>query len=237
MRLVVGLLALLFALPARALPLFGSELHPAVVGMPPSAETSIGSVARYVAARELDPLQRVKALHDWVADRIAYDARALVSDVPPEDAYPEDVFKNRKGVCAGYARLLEELGAAIGIPIRTVHGATSEGLHAWNAVNLYGRWYEIDATWDAGTVIGGRFVKEYSTKYFLFTHLPDHGRYQFRAASSDDYSPHFWSHARERLRAQEEPLAHDQAWQAFCEAAEARRAAERENLDWKKLGL
>jgi hypothetical protein len=44
--------------------------------MPRDAETDIAAVARYIKEREPDPKQRVKALHDWVADRIAYDAPA-----------------------------------------------------------------------------------------------------------------------------------------------------------------
>lgn len=39
-------------------------LHPAVAKMPPGMETSIESVARYIAREETDPFLRVKALHD-----------------------------------------------------------------------------------------------------------------------------------------------------------------------------
>ena len=48
-------------------------MHPLVRAIPAEAETSYDSVAKYIAEREDDPLQRVKALHDYVADRVAYD--------------------------------------------------------------------------------------------------------------------------------------------------------------------
>ena len=216
--------------------LFKAELHPAVATMPPNAEASIETVARYIAAHELDPLQRIKALHDYVADRIAYDVRALAGDVPLEDAYPEDVFRNRKGVCAGYARLLENLGAAIGIPIRTVHGMTRMGPHAWNAVLLAGRWYEIDATWDAGNVVYNRFIKEYSTKYLFFSHRPDHGSYTIQEELSDDYSPRLWRVAEATLRAREARFVGNKAWDDWRQAAETARITRLEALG-KELGL
>jgi hypothetical protein len=60
--------------------------------MPASVETSIAAVAQYLAQQEHDPFLRVKALHDYVADRIAYDAPAFFGQAPrpPQDA--ETVF-------------------------------------------------------------------------------------------------------------------------------------------------
>lgn len=119
-------------------------LHPAVVNMPASAETSIASVAQYIASQKKDPMLRVKALHDYVADRIAYDApNYFAGNYPPQDA--ETVFQRRVAVCAGYAKLLEALGQVIGEEIVYVVGDSRssttdlEGqLHAWNAARING---------------------------------------------------------------------------------------------------
>ncbi|MDB4994988.1 MAG: hypothetical protein JWM74_2420, partial [Myxococcaceae bacterium] len=166
-------------------------LHPAIVGMPPSAEASIASVAQWVTEHEKDPTQQVRALHDWVADRIAYDGVAYVTkNHPPQDA--ETVFRTRLGVCAGYSYLLAALGKAAGREIVYVTGdARTEGMavtgegHAWNAARLDGRWYLIDATWDSGFLEGSKFTKKYRSDY-LFTlpeafgvdHFPDDERWQ-----------------------------------------------------------
>lgn len=161
------------------------ELHPAVANMPASAEVSIESVAQYIAQQEKDPVLRIKALHDYVADRIAYDAPAYFArQFPPQDA--ETVFLTRKAVCAGYAKLLEALGQAIGEEIVYVTGdartstsdLSGEG-HAWNAAKIEGNWYLIDATWDSGFVDDSGFTKNYRSDYLLpppqvmnITHLP-----------------------------------------------------------------
>jgi hypothetical protein len=176
-------------------PWMDNHIHSVVSTMPAAAEMSIDSVARYVAAHERDPVQRIKALHDWVADRISYDVDAhKKGDAPIEDYDPEMVFRNRKGVCSGYAELLVRLGEVIGIPIGTEYGTPlmydSVGNHAWNHVWIGDRMYELDATWDAGFVSNGRFVKRYSTQ-FLF--VIEHDRHPDGAS---------WAQSQARMSAQ-----------------------------------
>jgi transglutaminase-like putative cysteine protease len=170
-----------------------AQIHPAVAALPASEEGSLTSVARYVARQEPDSWMRVKALHDYVADRVSYDVEALRSKTyPPQDA--ETVFRTRRSVCAGYANLLAAMGRAAGEEIVVVGGdsrtsggeLTGQG-HAWNAARINGRWVLLDATWDAGPVTDGRFVKRYSTD-FLFappevlglSHFPDEEQWQLR---------------------------------------------------------
>ena len=136
---------------------------------------------------------RVKALHDYVADRVSYDVESYrAGTYPPQDA--ETVFRTRRSVCAGYANLLAAMGQASGDEIVVVGGdartngrdLTGEG-HAWNAARIGGRWTLLDPTWDAGFLKEDRFVKRYSTE-FLFTppevqglsHFPEEERWQLR---------------------------------------------------------
>ncbi len=193
-------------------------LHPAVASMPADAEHSIASVARYIADRDSTPAGRLKAAHDWVADRIAYDAPAYaIRKFPPQDA--RTVFASRTGVCAGYAGLLAALGKALGLEVVYVHGdartdgshETGEG-HAWNAARVDGRYVLIDATWDSGSVDGTRFTKGYRTDYyqtppevFSTDHFPSDARWQLRATplSRGDFfrqpmmTPRFYAEHRE----------------------------------------
>jgi hypothetical protein len=168
-------------------------LHPVVAGMPPEAESDVASVGRYIRDREPDAVQRLKALHDWVADRVRYDADAYFTRrLPPQDA--TTVFRTRTAVCAGYAKLLQALGRAADVEIVYVTGdarARSSGLsgegHAWNAARVGDGWYLIDATWDAGSLDGRAFVKQYRTDYFMtppevfgIDHFPDRPEWQLR---------------------------------------------------------
>jgi transglutaminase superfamily protein len=181
--------------PADGVPIWPlpGALEPVVADLPAGAETSIASVARHIAERERDPWLRVKALHDYVADRVSYDVESYrAGKYPPQDA--ERVFRTRLSVCAGYANLLAAMGQVSGDEIVVVGGdarttasdLTGEG-HAWNAARIGGRWTLLDATWDAGYVEKDRFVKRYSTD-FLFappevqglSHFPEEERWQLR---------------------------------------------------------
>ncbi|MDB4941780.1 MAG: hypothetical protein JWP97_1314 [Labilithrix sp.] len=173
-----------------------ATIHPLIAHLPPEAEASIETLGRYIAAREPDPVQRVKALHDWVVDRIAYDTPAYVAHrIPDSDRDARAVFSSRVGVCAGYASLLADLGKVTGDEIVYVVGDArtpsspmeGEG-HAWNAVKLHGQWYLIDPTWDAGSS-DDTFHKEYQTTYlftppatFAISHFPDDAKWQLLEA-------------------------------------------------------
>ena len=170
------------------------KLHPLVTSMPPDVEQSYERVATYLRDREPNPQQRIKALHDWIADRIAYDAVALADNaIPRQEA--RSVFDARKGVCAGYANLLRAMAQVTGDEVVVVVGDARRdvdevggGGHAWNAAKIDGKWFLIDATWDAGHVSGRTFTKSYRTLY-LFTppevfgvdHLPDEENWQLRS--------------------------------------------------------
>lgn len=168
-------------------------VHPVVAAMTAADESSLEAVARFIAAREKDPFQRVKALHDWVVTRLHYDHASLEpTQRKPQDA--QSVFVNRLGVCEGYARLLVALGKVSGDNIvfvvgdvRNDDGRQAPIGHAWNAVELAGQWYLIDATWDDPTE-AGKVTEHYRTDYLfippsvaIFDHFPEQARWQLLA--------------------------------------------------------
>lgn len=166
------------------------EVHPVVAGMNASDETSPQAVARYISARVTDPFERVKALHDWVVTRLTYDSASITGVRKPQDA--QSVFESRLGVCEGYARLLVELGKHSGDrfvyltgEVREDHGELMPTSHAWNAVEVKGAWYLVDATWDDPVMTDG--TSSYRTDYLFIppalaglNHFPDQPRWQLR---------------------------------------------------------
>ncbi|MGV3625505.1 MAG: transglutaminase domain-containing protein [Archangium sp.] len=166
------------------------EVDPIVTGMNASDESSPEAVARYLSSRTTDPFHRVKLLHDWVVTRITYDHASVTGVRKPQDA--RSVFTSRLGVCEGYARLLVELGRLTGDRIVYVTGdvRNDDGSpvpvgHAWNAVEVKGAWYLMDATWDDEQSSEGNEV--YATDYLFIPpelagldHFPDEPRWQLR---------------------------------------------------------
>ena len=110
--------------------------------MPATTKRSVTDVGRYIAARVNDPWERVKAIHDFTATHVAYDAPALVAGTyPPQDA--ETVLRNGLGVCAGYANLSKAIADVTGDHVVVVvgdsrdrNGGVAGGGHAWNAVRI-----------------------------------------------------------------------------------------------------
>jgi transglutaminase-like putative cysteine protease len=177
-----------------------SRRHPLVAKMSSDAEKSIESVASYIAQQEIDPYLRVKAIHDYVLERLEYDVDSLKTGVrPAQDA--QSVFASRKAVCEGYANLFMTLGKSMGIEAAFVGGnirkelvptnLISESvrlsrpnsdwtLHAWNTVKVQGHWYIVDTTWDDRTA-----NTSYHTDYLMLkpeamipSHLPERQAWQ-----------------------------------------------------------
>lgn len=133
-----------------------ANVHPAVVAMPPEVETDLTSVATYLKAKTQGSFDRVKALHDWTVTRLTYDMASVTGTRAPQDA--ATVFARRLGVCEGYARLMVAFGKVTGDrivyvvgDIRERDGRAAPVGHAWNAVEIEGDWYLLDATWDDPT--------------------------------------------------------------------------------------
>lgn len=171
------------------------ELHPAILTMPAEARVSIEAVGRYLAEQEPAPARRIKAIHDFVATHLAYDADAYYEGRYPDQS-AEGVFKSRLSVCAGYANLFkaiadvtkDEVVVVVG-DARGASGSVEGEPHAWNAARVDGAWHLIDATWDSGTLRDKKFVREYRTDYLFvppeligISHFPEDPAWQLREA-------------------------------------------------------
>jgi transglutaminase-like putative cysteine protease len=171
--------------PARPQWPMPAELHPLVRALPPEAVSDIPTLGRYIAQHEPDPVLRAKALHDWVADNIAYDAVSLANGSYQGKQDAAQVFATRTGVCAGYVNLLVALGKAADVKFVYLTGETHGDRHAWAAVELQGSWWLLDPTWNAGYVDGTTYTERYTTDWlfvppevFGYTHLPEKQEWQ-----------------------------------------------------------
>ena len=138
---------------------------------------------------------KVKVLHDWICDNIAYDTDMYFSGRVSKQDY-ESVLNKKKAVCSGYSSLMIEMCRLAGVEAIGIHGY-SKGFgyqgkigtktdHEWNAINMGNKWQLIDVTWDAGYVDYKTFVKHYSTEWlyrtpeqFIYSHLPENDEYQY----------------------------------------------------------
>jgi hypothetical protein len=177
----------------------GAESYEAIdrhaLQAPAQAEASVEALAAYLARPARTRRQKARAFYRWITDRVAYDAEGLLSG-QFGDLSPQGVLARRKAVCDGYANLFARLCSLTGVEAVKVPGSakgydyvpgskTRGSAHAWNAVKLGGRWHLLDATWGAGHLTSGKFVKRFDDFFFLpppeeliFTHLPNDPHWQ-----------------------------------------------------------
>ena len=145
--------------------------------------------------------EKARIFHDWIALNIDYDVEGYFSN-QTEATDEFEVLRTGRSVCQGYANIFKKMCDAVNIECIIISGY-GRGLgfsvfggsekfnsnHAWNAVKLGGKWYLVDATWDAGYVDARSFIRRYGTGYFklqpskfIYTHFPEDEQYQFLSA-------------------------------------------------------
>ncbi|MDE5863457.1 MAG: hypothetical protein K2H34_03825 [Lachnospiraceae bacterium] len=101
----------------------------------------------------------VKSVHDYLIKNFEYDY-SLNNHLDYEG------YLTGSMVCEGYCMAAFFLLSDMGIPVRIVNGSAkdfeTDPDHAWNVVNVEGKWYNMDVTWDDK---GGRKLPAYT--FFL----------------------------------------------------------------------
>ena len=77
-------------------------------------------------------------LHDWLTHNAYYDLNY--------EYYGADIMFRGYGVCDSYSKAYKMLCSTAGITIDRV--ISDQLCHAWNAISLDGKWYQVDVTWD-----------------------------------------------------------------------------------------
>ncbi|MBC3757551.1 hypothetical protein H7U19_04000 [Hyunsoonleella sp. SJ7] len=144
--------------------------------------------------------QLARFFYYWTSINITYDHKSLNDKkeglISLEEyrnmQYEQQVYKNRKGVCAGYSNLYKWFMDKVDIEAVIISGHIRDERnhyvelnkddnfrHAWNAIKLNKKWILVDTTW------GTSNDKEVSEFYFdikpelsIITHFPEESRWQ-----------------------------------------------------------
>lgn len=112
---------------------------------------------------------KIMHAHDWIINNLQYEQNITNNNV--YNLYGALIEKS--AVCEGYAETLKYILDEAGVQCVLVSGTAtnSEGKterHEWNYVQLYGKWYAIDSTWDDPVVKGTGYVSDsIKHRYFL----------------------------------------------------------------------
>ncbi|MGN0329789.1 MAG: S-layer homology domain-containing protein [Kineothrix sp.] len=90
--------------------------------------------------------EKIKIIHDWIVKHVTY---TQTGEYGCHSTYAALV--KGEAVCQGYASLFYRMCREVGINARYIPGYSfviSRTPHAWNLVELEGKWYEVDCTAD-----------------------------------------------------------------------------------------
>jgi len=108
-----------------------------------------------------------------MTNNIAYDDYSFNNNtVTHEKCKPHNVYRSRKGVCAGYANLFQFLCGFAELDCMVVNGYAkgighyqgkiyNQTNHAWNVCEFDNEFHLFDVTWAAGYYEYGRFQKSF----------------------------------------------------------------------------
>lgn len=148
-----------------------------------SDDPQIIALANKITAGKTTDLDKIKAIHDWVATNIAYDTVDYFSgNIDNVDCSSLAVLNSKQSICEGYADLFAALARAVGIPTKVIEGVaiwanigqrwqdvdTTKSNHAWNEVNIDSKWMTIDTTWDAGYTDSTTHTFTFNLRYQYF---------------------------------------------------------------------
>ncbi|MDE5756402.1 MAG: InlB B-repeat-containing protein [Clostridia bacterium] len=156
-------------------------------------------IMRGICDDRMSDLQKARAIFDWLIINVYYDNNVAYTTLP-EASYKYNAFYlegvlNGAAVCDGLSKAYAVMCAIEGIDCVRVTGKLKDAKegdagHAWNKVQIMGKWFLTDATW--GNIVVAvqeeDVISRYeyiNGRYFLFT---DEIRADVDNYTSDQYS-------------------------------------------------
>ena len=134
-----------------------------------NASTKLNNIRNGIIAQLTgDTYNKILQVHDCIVDNIEYG-----TEISGHNSYNiYGALVNKSAVCEGYAESFKYIMDALNIPCILVVGeatnsnGTTES-HEWNYVQIDGKWYAVDTTWDDPILANGYLTNNIKYKYFL----------------------------------------------------------------------
>lgn len=94
--------------------------------------------------RGLSDMEKVLFVHDYLAAHYEYDQSFTNYDV-------YSFLRDGKGTCQAYMLVFSDLMRELKVPVSYVSSDCIN--HTWNMVQLDGKWYHVDVTWDDPSIV------------------------------------------------------------------------------------
>ena len=110
-----------------------------------------GILASFALPENITQYGKIEQIYDWATTHITY-----TDDGTTHCHSCHAAVIDGAAVCQGYALTVYRLAMEMGVSARLIPGTASGENHGWNIIELDGRYYNLDATWDGMYREGGR---------------------------------------------------------------------------------
>lgn len=149
-------------------------------------EDCVNQIMASLDLQHCSELEKVKRVHDYMAQNIVYDHEALNTTQVNRLVAAHSiigVFAKKRSVCEGIAKATKILLNTANVKCIVVSGMASlnqRGPHAWNIVKIGDKSYHLDVTWDIANTKNGLINYDYfnlpdeaiSVDHFDFQNVP-----------------------------------------------------------------
>lgn len=128
-------------------------------------EEKIQEIAAAIRKPNQTDLDILIEVHEYIITTYSY---SLETKGSPYQVYT--LFTEKQGVCQAYALIACKLLSCLGIASFFVPNTVEVDGHGWNLVQIAGKWYHVDFTWDDPNNYFGNFeIPSVNYQYFLKT--------------------------------------------------------------------
>ena len=110
---------------------------------------AVSDLVSSLGLENMSDYEKVSTIHEWLYNNVNYDWEHSSDPTYQIQFTDYAALIGRKAVCQGIATAYYRLCLAAGVDARYVSSQVLN--HGWNIVNVGGKYYEVDATWDSNT--------------------------------------------------------------------------------------
>lgn len=129
---------------------------------PAKVAENVSELTQYLCDGMYSDSLKANLIFNWITHNIAYDIKGAKDPDRPQSIV-NDILKDKKAVCDGYALLFVEMCKAVGLDAVRVDGYAKDWIfdngdkfyiprHEWCAVMIDRRWELVDPTFGAGGI-------------------------------------------------------------------------------------
>lgn len=141
-------------------------------------DKKVSSLVKKIRKENKSDYNILKEVHDYILNATTYADAALENPYNHTYAFsPYGALVKGQCVCQGYALAFYRICKELGYNVRFVSSDPHQGCHAWNLIEIDGKFYFVDCTWDDNVLDDG-LDKEYPELHPHYYFLCDYTKLQ-----------------------------------------------------------